>query len=441
MYLCGVSYTVAIVGRPNVGKSTLFNRLVGFRKAITDDISGVTRDRQYGVTEWNGKMFNVVDTGGFVPKTDDVFEKAIKHQVRIAIEEANLIVFMTDVTTSITDLDEALTKELRKSKKKVLICVNKVDNNERYLLANEFYGLGFEDLYMVSSMSGSGTGELLDAITAEIPADDEFEDEFADLPKIAIVGQPNAGKSTLLNALVGDDRNIVTEIAGTTRDSIHTRYNLFGRDFLLIDTAGIRKKNKVHEDLEFYSVMRAIRAIDDADVCVLLIDAEFGIEAQDMKIVKLIENKKKGIVIAVNKWDKVEKDTKTYKEFEKKIEDKIAPFRDVPILFISAQEKQRIHKLVETILEVYESKNIKIPTHELNEVLLPEIEKIPPPAYRGEYIKIKYITQLPTKVPSFAFFCNHPDYVKEPYKNFLENKLRTHFKLSGVPINIFMRKK
>lgn len=436
-----MSFTVAIVGRPNVGKSTLFNRLVGFRKAITDDISGVTRDRQYGVTEWNGKTFNVVDTGGFVPKTEDIFEKAIKQQVRIAIEEANLIIFMTDVTTSITDLDEALTKELRKSKKKVLVCVNKVDNNERYLLANEFYGLGFEDLFMVSSMSGSGTGELLDAITAEIPNDDEYEDEYATLPKIAIVGQPNAGKSTLLNALLGDERNIVTEIAGTTRDSIHTRYNLFGRDFLLIDTAGIRKKNKVHEDLEFYSVMRAIKAIDEADVCILLIDTVCGIEAQDMKIIKLIENKKKGLVIAVNKWDKVEKDTHTHKDFEKKIQDKIAPFRDVPILFISAQEKQRIHKLVETMLQVYESKHLKIPTHKLNEILLPEIEKTPPPAYRGEYIKIKYITQLPTKVPSFAFFCNHPDYVKEPYKNFLENKLRTHFNLSGVPINIFMRKK
>ena len=436
-----MSYTVAIVGRPNVGKSTLFNRLVGYRKAITDDVSGVTRDRQYGTTEWNGKTFNVVDTGGFVPKTDDIFEKAIKQQVKIAIEEANLIVFMTDVTTSITDLDEAMTRELRKSKKKVLVCVNKVDNSDRYLLANEFYGLGFEDVFMVSSMSGSGTGELLDAITAEIPDDDIHDDPYADLPKIAIVGQPNAGKSTLLNALVGDERNIVTEIAGTTRDSIHTRYNLFGKEFLLIDTAGIRKKNKVHEDLEFYSVMRAIKAIDEADVCLLLIDAECNIEAQDLKIIKLIENKKKGLVIAVNKWDKIEKDTNTLKEFEKKIKDKIAPFKDVPILFISAQEKQHIHKLVEVLIQVNENRSVRIPTHKLNDILLPEIEKTPPPSYRGDYIRIKYITQLPTKVPTFAFFCNYPEQVKESYRNFLENKLREHFNLTGVPINVFFRKK
>lgn len=436
-----MSYTVAIVGRPNVGKSTLFNRLVGYRKAITDDVSGVTRDRQYGTTEWNGKTFNIIDTGGFVPKTDDVFEKAIKQQVRIAIQEADLLVFMTDVTTSITDLDEALTRELRKAKKKVLVCVNKVDNSDRHFLGNEFYALGFEDVFMVSSMSGSGTGELLDAITKEIPDDDVYEDPLEDLPRIAIVGQPNAGKSTLLNALVGDERNIVTDIAGTTRDSIHTRYNLFGKDFLLIDTAGIRKKSKVHEDLEFYSVMRAIKAIDEANVCVLLIDAECGIEAQDMKILKLIENKRKGLVIAVNKWDKIEKDNHTLKNFEKKIKDKIAPFRDVPILFISAQDKQRIHKLVETILEVYQNKSVKIPTSKLNEILLPEIEKTPPPTYRGEYINIKYITQLPTNTPSFAFFCNHPNNVKDSYKNFLENKLREHFKLTGVPINIFFRKK
>lgn len=436
-----MSFTVAIVGRPNVGKSTLFNRLVGTRKAITDDISGVTRDRQYGVSDWNGKTFNVVDTGGFVPSSDDIFEKAIKHQVRIAIEEANLIVFMCDVTTGITDLDDAMTQELRRTKKPVLVCVNKVDNGERTLLASEFYGLGFPDLFMVSSISGSGTGELLDKITEHIPDDDVTEDEYARLPKIAIVGQPNVGKSTLLNALTGEERNIVTDIAGTTRDSIHTHYDLFGQEFLLIDTAGIRKKSKVHEDLEFYSVMRAIKAIDEADVCVLVIDAHVSIEAQDMQIFKLIEKKRKGVVIAVNKWDAVDKDTKTHLQYEEQIKRKIAPFKDVPILFISAKDKLRVHKLVETVMQVFRNRQIDIPTHKLNEIMLPEIENYPPPAYRGEYIKIKYITQLPTKNPSFAFFCNHPDYIKEPYRNFLENRMREHFQLSGVPVNIFFRKK
>lgn len=437
-----MSFTVAIIGRPNVGKSTFFNRLLEERKAITDDFSGVTRDRQYGISQWNGKTFNVIDTGGFVLNTDDVFEKAIRHQVRLAIDEADIMVFMVDVTTGITDLDESLAQELRKSKKPVVVAVNKVDNTERSYAANEFYGLGFENLFCVSSMSGSGTGEILDFIVEQIPEDlDNAEDIYKDLPKITIVGQPNAGKSTLLNALIGEERNIVTEIAGTTRDSIHTHYNLYGKEFLLIDTAGIRKKSKVHEDLEFYSVIRAIKAIDEADVCILLIDATVGIELQDLKIFGIINQRKKGIVILVNKWDAIEKDSKTILDFEKRIKDKIAPFTDVPIVFISALEKQRIFQAVDKVLEVYNNKQIKIPTHQLNEIMLAEIEKYGPPAYRGEYIKIKYVTQLPAKTPSFAFFCNHPDYVKEAYRNYLENRMRENFSLSGVPVNIFFRKK
>jgi GTP-binding protein len=437
-----VSYTVAIIGRPNVGKSTLFNRLLEERKAITDDFSGVTRDRQYGITEWNGKTFNVIDTGGFVLHSEDIFEKAIRHQVRLAIDEADIMLFMVDVTTGITDLDEALAQELRKSKKPVIIAVNKVDNTERSYAANEFYGLGFENLFCVSSMSGSGTGEILDFITEQIP--DELEnaiDVYADLPKITIVGQPNVGKSTLLNALIGQERNIVTDIAGTTRDSIHTHYNLYGKEFLLVDTAGIRKKSKVHEDLEFYSVIRAVKAIEESDVCILMLDATVGIELQDLKIFGIIEQRKKGVVILVNKWDAIEKDSKTILEFEAKIKSKIAPFTDVPILFISALEKQRIYQAIDKVLEVFNNKQIKIPTHQLNEIMLAEIEKYGPPAYRGEYIKIKYITQLPAHTPSFAFFCNHPDYVKEAYRNYLENRMRENFSLSGVPVNIFFRKK
>lgn len=437
-----MSYTVAIIGRPNVGKSTLFNRLLEERKAITDDMSGVTRDRQYGLTEWNGKIFNVIDTGGFVKHTDDVFEKAIRHQVRLAIAESDLMIFMVDVTTGITDLDESLAQELRKAKKPVVLVVNKVDNTERTYAANEFYGLGFENLFCVSAMSGSGTGEILDFIVEQIPEDiDNALDIYKDLPRITIVGQPNAGKSTLLNALIGEERNIVTEIAGTTRDSIHTHYNLYGKEFLLVDTAGIRKKSKVHEDLEFYSVIRAIKAIDESDVCILMIDATVGIELQDLKIFGVINQRRKGIVILVNKWDAIEKDSKTILEFEKKIKEKIAPFSDVPIVFISALEKQRIFQAVDKVLEVFNNKQIKIPTHQLNEVMLAEIEKYGPPAYRGEYIKIKYITQLPAKTPSFAFFCNHPEYVKDAYRHYLENRMRENFSLSGVPVNIFFRKK
>lgn len=436
-----MSFTVAIVGRPNVGKSTLFNRMVGFRKAITDDISGVTRDRQYGVTDWNGKTFNIVDTGGFVLHSSDIFESAIREQVRIAIDEADIIVFVVDVTTGITDLDDAMTQELRRSKKPVLVVINKVDNNQRIAQGAEFYGLGFEEVLFVSSLSGTGSGELMDAITAHIPEDDVYE-EPDQLPKIAILGQPNVGKSTLLNTLIGKERNIVTNIAGTTRDSIHTHYNLYGKEFLLIDTAGIRKKNKVNENLEFYSVIRAIKAIDEADVCLLVLDATtLTVESQDMAIFRQIEIKKKGVVILVNKWDAIEKTTNTMKEFETIIRDKIAPFRDVPIVFISAIEKQRIHKAIDEILEVYENTQRKISTSKLNDVMLAEIEKYQPPAYRGEYIRIKFVTQLPTRIPSFAFFCNHPDHIRQPYKSYLENRLRENFKFSGVPINIFMRKK
>jgi GTP-binding protein len=437
-----VSYTIAIIGRPNVGKSTFFNRLLEERKAITDDFSGVTRDRQYGISEWNGKLFNVIDTGGFVPHSEDIFEKAILTQVRMAIQEADLMIFMVDVTTGITDLDEALAQELRRTKKPVIVAVNKVDNTERSYAANEFYGLGFENLFCVSSMSGSGTGEILDFVTEQIP--DEIEnasDIYSSLPKIAIVGQPNVGKSTLLNALIGEERNIVTDIAGTTRDSIHTHYNLYGKEFLLIDTAGIRKKSKVHEDLEFYSVIRAVKAIEESDVCILMLDATVGIELQDLKIFSIIVQRKKGVVILVNKWDAIEKDSKTTLDFEKRIKEKIAPFSDVPILFVSAIGKQRIYQAIDKVIEVYNNKQIKVPTNQLNEVMLAEIEKYGPPAYRGEYIKIKYITQLPSSTPSFAFFCNHPDYIREPYRNYLENRMREQFKLSGVPINIFFRKK
>ena len=437
-----MSYTVAIIGRPNVGKSTLFNRLLEERKAITDDFSGVTRDRQYGITEWNGKTFNVIDTGGFVLHSEDIFEKAIRQQVRLAINESDIMIFMVDVTTGITDLDEALAQELRKTKKPVVLVVNKVDNTERSYAANEFYGLGFENLFCVSSMSGSGTGEILDYITEQIPEElENAVDIYKELPKITIVGQPNVGKSTLLNALIGQERNIVTDIAGTTRDSIHTHYNLYGKEFLLVDTAGIRKKSKVHEDLEFYSVIRAVKAIEESDVCILMLDATVGIELQDLKIFGIIEQRKKGVVILVNKWDAIEKDSKTILEFEAKIKNKIAPFTDVPIIFISALEKQRIFQAIDKVLEVYNNKQIKIPTLQLNEVMLAEIEKYGPPAYRGEYIKIKYVTQLPASTPSFAYFCNHPDYLKDAYRNYLENKMRENFQLTGVPINIFFRKK
>ncbi len=436
-----MSYTVAIVGRPNVGKSTLFNRMIGYRKAITDDQSGVTRDRQYGESEWNGKTFNLIDTGGFVPNSSDIFESAIREQVHIAIQEASLILFVTDVTTGITDLDDTVANELRKANKPVILVVNKVDNSQRLYQGAEFYGLGFDDIYFIASNSGSGTGDLMDAITRNISEVSDEEETKVSMPKVAIVGQPNVGKSTLINTLIGEDRNIVTDIAGTTRDSIHTYYNLYGKEMLLIDTAGIRKKSKVSENLEFYSVVRAFKAINEADICLLVLDATVGIEGQDLAIFRQIQLKKKGVAIVVNKWDAIEKDTHTMKSYEESIRAKIAPFKDVPVLYISALEKQRIHKILDTIFEVHKNSRRKIPTSQLNEILLPEIEKYPPPAYRGNYIKIKYITQLPVRVPSFAFFCNYPEHIKKPYRGFLENRIRQYFEFTGVPINIIIKKK
>jgi GTPase len=435
-------FTVAIVGRPNVGKSTFFNRLLEQRKAIVDDVSGVTRDRQYGVAEWNGKTFNVIDTGGFVPQSEDVFEREIKKQVLIALEEANALVFMVDVTTGITDLDEAMADVLRRTSKPVFLSVNKVDNHERLLEATEFYGLGFDNVYFLSAMSGSGSGELLDAIAELIPEERSEETrEISELPKIAIIGQPNVGKSSLLNALVGQERTIVSDIAGTTRDTIHTHYNLFQKEFVLIDTAGIRRKAKVHEDLEFYSVIRAIKAMDEADIILLVLDATKGITAQDLNIFGLAAKKGKGIVILVNKWDLVEKETNTARDYEKELKKRIAPFSDVPVLFISAKNKIRIYKAIEEALEVFENKKKKVPTSKLNDVMLKAIESYHPPVVRGNPIRIKYVTQLPTQVPSFAFFCNFPDDVKDSYKNYLENQLRENFDFKGVPVRIFFRKK
>lgn len=429
---------VAIIGRPNVGKSTLFNRLIGGRQAIIDDTSGVTRDRQYGSSFWNGKNFTVVDTGGFVQNSEDVFEAAIRSQVQIAIEEADVLLFMVDVTTGITDLDEEVARMLRRSKKQVFLVVNKADNSQRLMEANEFWSLGFEDTFFLSSLTGSGTGDLLDSVTEHIEEDSEPDSEF---PKFAIVGQPNVGKSSLTNALLGEDRNIVTEIAGTTRDSIHTHYKKFDKEFLLIDTAGIRKKSRVHENLEFYSVMRAIKAIEEADVCILMIDAQTGIESQDMSIFRLAQKRNKGIVLLVNKWDLMEKQTNTARDYEKELREKLAPFNDVPILFISALEKQRIFRAVEVALEVYENRNKRIKTSQLNEIMLEAIEHYPPPAHRGRFVKIKYVTQLPTYYPAFAFFCNNPKHVKDGYRNYLENQLRKHFNFTGVPIGVFFRKK
>lgn len=432
-------FTLAIVGRPNVGKSTFFNRLLEQRKAIVEDTPGVTRDRQYGISEWNGKTFNVIDTGGFVQDGVDVFEKEIRQQVMIAVEEANAIVFMCDVTTGITALDEAMADVLRSAKKPVFLVVNKVDNSERQIDATEFYSMGIEKTYFLSSMSGSGTGEVLDDIAELIEVSAEQHQEG--LPHFAIIGQPNVGKSSLLNALVGTERTIVSDIAGTTRDTIHTHYNLFQKEFILIDTAGIRRKTKVHEDLEFYSVIRAIKAMDEADICLMMIDAEKGITQQDLNIFSLAVKKGKGIVFLVNKWDLVEKSTNTAKDYEKNLKERLAPFKDVPVLFISAKEKTRIFKVIETALQVYENRNRKIPTSQLNEVMLKVIEGYHPPVVRGNSVKIKFITQLPTAVPSFAFFTNYPDDIKTPYKNYLENKLREMFKLNGVPVRIFFRKK
>lgn len=433
-----MSNVVAIVGRPNVGKSTLYNRLIAERESIVDDVSGVTRDRLYGHCNWNGKNFTVIDTGGFVPASADVFEVAIREQVHIAIEEATVIIFMVDVTTGITDIDADLADILRKSPKRVLLVVNKVDNQARVLEANEFWSLGFEDVFFVSSMTGSGTGELLDAVTEYI---EDEEEQTAERPRLAFVGQPNVGKSSMVNVLLGQDRNIVTDIAGTTRDSIHSVYTKFGLEFELIDTAGIRKKTSVVENLEFYSVIRAIRAIEESDVCMIMIDATLGIESQDLNIFSLAVKRRKGVVILINKWDLVDKTTNTAKEYEEAIKKRLAPFNDVPVLFISVLDKQRILKAVETGIEVYKRRTQRIKTSELNEVISKAIERVPPPMHRGRMIKIKYATQLPLAYPAFAFFCNHPQHVKASYRNYLENQLRKSFNFSGVPMSIYFRKK
>ncbi|MEM1359248.1 MAG: ribosome biogenesis GTPase Der [Bacteroidota bacterium] len=430
---------VAIVGRPNVGKSTLFNRLIGEKQSIVDDVSGVTRDRQYGQSVWNGKDFAVVDTGGFVRNSDDIFEAAIRDQVEIAIDEATVILFMVDVSTGLTDLDDQIAKMLRRSRKPVILAVNKVDNHSRMLEANEFWSLGFEETFFLSSVTGSGTGDLLDAVVEHVQNHPEEESET---PQIAIVGQPNAGKSSFVNALLGEERNIVTDIAGTTRDSINSHYNKFGKEFKLIDTAGIRKKSKVYENLEFYSVMRAIRAIEKADVIVLMIDATDGVESQDLSIFRIAQKRNKGIVIAINKWDLIEnKETNTARDFERKVRDRFAPFNDLPVIFMSVVEKQRIMKVVDAVLEVYENRTRRIPTSQLNEVMQKSMERYRPPSYRGREISIKYVTQLPIAYPAFAFYCNHPQHVKESYKNYLENQIRDNFDFTGVPISIFFRKK
>jgi len=431
---------VAIVGRPNVGKSTFFNRLTETRQAIVDEVSGVTRDRHYGKVIWNGHEFSIIDTGGYVTNSDDIFEEEIRKQVILAIEEADVVIFLVDVISGITDLDQTVAGLLRKIKKPVLLVVNKVDNANRLYDASVFYGLGLGDYFALSSINGSGTGDMLDKLTSMFDKKLEEEEE-EDVPKIAVVGRPNVGKSSLVNALIGEERNIVTPISGTTRDSIHTRYSKFNHDFYLVDTAGLRKKGKVKEDLEFYSVMRSVRAIEYADVCLLLIDATIGIESQDVNIFHLIERNRKGVVVLVNKWDLVEKETQTIKQFEERIRERLEPFVDVPILFISALTKQRIHKALELAVEVYTNRMVRIPTPKLNEVMLQAIEENHPPAIKGKFIKIKYVTQLPTHAPAFAFYCNLPQYIREPYKRYLENQIRKHFKFTGVPIRIFMRKK
>lgn len=430
---------VAIVGRPNVGKSTLFNRLTETKQAIVDEISGVTRDRLYGIAEWAGKEFSVIDTGGYILNSDDIFEEEIRKQVDIAMEEANLILFVVDVTSGITDMDDTVAQILRKSNKNILLVVNKVDNNKRILEANEFYKFGLGDPISISSINGSGTGELLDKVVSHIEKED-IEGEL-DIPKYTVVGRPNVGKSSLINALIDEERNIVTPISGTTRDSIYTRYNKFNQDFYLVDTAGIRKKGKVTENLEFYSVLRSIRSIEKADVCLLLIDATQGMEAQDLNIIRLIQKNNKGLVILVNKWDLIEKETNTSKDYTQKVKEKMSPFVDVPIIFTSVLTKQRIHKVLEEAKQVYENRKKKITTSKLNEVMQAVIEAYPPPSIKSKFVKIKYITQLNTFYPSFAFFCNLPQYVKDPYKRYLENKLRENFDFTGSPIQIYMRKK
>ena len=432
---------VAIVGRPNVGKSTLFNRLVGARQAIVDDTAGVTRDRHYGRCEWCGREFSVVDTGGYTSNSDDVFEAAIRSQVQIAIDEADVVLFMVEAATGITDYDAEIADVLRRSRKPVVLCVNKVDTGEKMYDAYQFYSLGLGELYSISAANGSGTGDLLDAVVAALPEETETADPYADLPRITIVGKPNVGKSSLTNALLGTERNIVTPVAGTTRDSIESHYNKFGHEFMLVDTAGIRRKTKVNEDLEFYSVMRSIRAIEHSDVCIMMIDATTGMEAQDMNIFSLILRNRKGCGLVVNKWDLFIKDSNTLKEYTEALRSRLAPFDDVPIIFTSVVKMQRIQDVLNAAAEVYANYSQKIPTARLNETLLPIIEETPPPAWKGKYVKVKYITQLPTKFPAFAFFCNLPQYIKDPYKRFLENQLRKNFSLTGCPVQIYCRQK
>ena len=436
-----MSNIIAIVGRPNVGKSTFFNRLVQRREAIVDSVSGVTRDRNYGKSEWNGKEFSVIDTGGYIKGSEDVFEAEIRRQVELAIDEADAIVFVVDVEEGITPMDAEVAKLLRKVTKPIIVAVNKVDNAKRENDALEFYNLGLGEYITFSAMSGSGTGELLDKVVEVLPELPPVDENPEELPRFAVVGRPNAGKSSFINALIGEERFVVTDIAGTTRDAIDTKYNRFGFEFNLVDTAGIRRKAKVKEDLEFYSVMRSVRAIEHADVCILVIDATRGFEGQDQSIFWLAEKNRKGIVILVNKWDLVEKDTMTTVEYERKIREEIAPFTDVPILFVSALTKQRLLKALETAVHVYESRKNRIPTSKFNEVMLPIIERNPPPALKGKYVKIKYCMQLPTAIPQFVFFANLPQYVKDPYKRFLENKLREIYDFQGVPIDIYFRQK
>ncbi len=432
---------IAIVGRPNVGKSTLFNRLIQKREAIVDSVSGVTRDRHYGKSDWNGKEFSVIDTGGYTIGSEDIFEEEIRKQVALAIDEADIIIFVVDVEDGITPMDAEVANILRKVKKPIFIAVNKVDNSMRANDAIEFYNLGLGDYYTISSINGSGTGDLLDAVTEKVAKAEEIDLEKEELPRFAVVGRPNAGKSSFINALIGEDRNIVTNIAGTTRDSIDTKYNRFGFDFNLVDTAGIRKKSKVKEDLEFYSVMRAVRTIEHSDVIILIVDATRGLEGQDEKIFWLAEKNRKGIIILINKWDLIEKETNTMRDFEAKVRKQIEPFTDVPIVFISALTKQRLFKAIETAVNVFENRKNRISTSKLNDAVLEIVKSYPPPAIKGKFVKIKYCMQLPTPTPQFAFFCNLPQYVKDPYKRFVENKLREIYNFSGVPITIYFRQK
>ncbi len=433
-------YTVAIVGRPNVGKSTFFNRLVEEKLAIMDDESGVTRDRHYGVSEWNGRSFTVIDTGGYVTGSEDIFESAIRVQVDSAMREADFIIFLVDCKDGLTDLDKDFSNVIRSLGKPVFLTPNKADNNNLRLAANEFYELGYEIMYPISSTNGSGTGELLDDLVSNFK-DQQNTETRDDLPKISIIGRPNVGKSSLINALIGEERSIVTEIAGTTRDSINTRYNLFGKDLLLIDTAGVRKKAKVKEDVEFYSVMRSIKALQESDVCLIMVDATQGLESQDINLIGLANKYKKGIMLLINKWDLIEKETRTAEAFTTTIEEKLGPLNYIPVIFISVLKKQRIFKVIEGALQIYENRKRKVSTSELNKVMLPVIERTPPPAFKGKYIKVKYITQLPTQSPTFAFFTNHPKYIKAPYERFLINTIRTNFDFSGVPIKVVFRNK